>query len=325
VKYREEALARSLDLWGECIPLICQSKDELRVLLSKSIADVQESKSKGALHSDSPEVKIRRLRIICHRLRHADLLGLFLSSPSVCTDLENQNGQFGPAVPALTSDLVRSLDQIVSEGIVECDELKQFYLALCHRYHSVAILMDGLYYLTETDSGGLLATSAANKHLSTGDTVRVGGVGSGSLQFDPLKCADSIAIVPSSNEQNDQASDNSSIHQRASKVWGTALASKYYNPKSGVHRWAVRMDKCERGHIFIGVAVAQASAKTYIGGDKFGWGMIGTQALWHDRRKVWSEFAWYRTRLIHSPFVSDKRRLRKHFQDRIDNHRHARL
>jgi hypothetical protein len=159
-----------------------------------------------------------------------------------------------------------------------------------------------LYYLTETDSGGLLATSAANKHLSTGDTVRVGGVGSGSLQFDSIRCADSIAIVPSSTDQNDSMLDNSSIHQRASKVWGTALASKHYNPKSGVHRWAVRMDKCERGHIFIGVATAQASAKTYIGGDKFGWGMIGTQALWHDRRKVWLDFVRHQTQLLRLSF-----------------------
>jgi hypothetical protein len=76
------------------------------------------------------------------------------------------------------------------------------------------------------------------------------------------------------------------VNQRASKVWGTVLSSHYYSPKTGIHRWAVRLDKCERGHVFIGVATAQAGVRTYVGGDKYGWGMIGTQALWHDRRKV---------------------------------------
>ena len=67
-------------------------------------------------------------------------------------------------------------------------------------------------------------------------------------------------------------------------------------PKTGVHRWAVKLDKCERGHVFVGVATAQASMRTYVGGDKFGWGMIGTQALWHDRRKVRGDYgATFRT------------------------------
>ena len=64
------------------------------------------------------------------------------------------------------------------------------------------------------------------------------------------------------------------------------LSANHFSPKTGVHRWAIRLDKCERGHVFIGVATAQASMRTYVGGDKYGWGMIGTQALWHDRRKV---------------------------------------
>ena len=44
----------------------------------------------------------------------------------------------------------------------------------------------------------------------------------------------------------------------------------------------MKLDKCECGHVFVGVATALASVKTYVGGDKVGWDIIGTQALWND-------------------------------------------
>ena len=40
---------------------------------------------------------------------------------------------------------------------------------------------------------------------------------------------------------------------------------------TGDHRWTVRIDNCDKGHIFVGVVTSQASMDTYIGGDKFGW------------------------------------------------------
>jgi hypothetical protein len=61
-------------------------------------------------------------------------------------------------------------------------------------------------------------------------------------------------------------------------------------PKTGIHRFAVKLDQCERGHVFIGVATARANTKTYVGGDKNGWGFIGTQALWHDRNKLRGDY-----------------------------------
>lgn len=61
-------------------------------------------------------------------------------------------------------------------------------------------------------------------------------------------------------------------------------------PKTGIHRFAVKLDQCERGHVFIGVATARANTKSYVGGDKNGWGFIGTQALWHDRNKLRGDY-----------------------------------
>ena len=66
-----------------------------------------------------------------------------------------------------------------------------------------------------------------------------------------------------------------------------------------MHRWAVKLDKCERGHVFLGVSTARANLKTYVGGDSNGWGLIGTQALWHDRNKLRGDYgATFRTGAI---------------------------
>lgn len=66
--------------------------------------------------------------------------------------------------------------------------------------------------------------------------------------------------------------------------------SRYFLPKTGIHRFAVKLDKCERGHIFIGVGTGRMNTKTYVGGDKNGWGFIGTQALWHNRNKIRGDY-----------------------------------
>jgi hypothetical protein len=102
-----------------------------------------------------------------------------------------------------------------------------------------------------------------------------------SLQFDSSKCADSIAILPQ---------QRNTVHQRASKAWGTVLSTTSFSPKTGIHKWAIKLDRCEKGHVFVGVATAQAGMRTYVGGDRFGWGVIGTQALWHHKSKVRGDY-----------------------------------
>jgi SPRY domain len=39
-----------------------------------------------------------------------------------------------------------------------------------------------------------------------------------------------------------------------------------------------------------GVCTAAASVSTYVGGDRYGWGLIGTRALWHNRTKLKSDY-----------------------------------
>lgn len=155
--------------------------------------------------------------------------------------------------------------------------VQRFYLALCHKCNECVLLWEGLY-ASEIEGDDFLGSL-------TGDLVRVSACPSLILEFDSTKCSDSIALVPNPGEPSSVA-NGSSVIQRASKVWGAVLSSTHFSPKTEIHSWAIRRDKCERGHVFVGVATSQASMRTYVDIDKYGWGVIGTQALWHDRRKV---------------------------------------
>ena len=227
----------------------------------------------------------------------SDLLDSFVSSPDCYLpevvaegDAESENTSDMALIhkePHRASSVIALIGSCLQAFGGVKGELANLYLALCHRCHVRILVWDGLFACTEADSD----EGAVTLVPSAGEMVRVGVNPSSSLQFDATKCSDSIAILANHGDSSAASTPNgSSVHQRASKVWGTVLASSCYSPKSGVHRWAVRLDKCERGHVFVGVATAQASMRTYVGGDKYGWGMIGTQALWHDRRKIRGDY-----------------------------------
>jgi hypothetical protein len=100
------------------------------------------------------------------------------------------------------------------------------------------------------------------------------------LELDAKRCSENIVL-----------SNNGRVAtQRGSKSWGSVLATTGFAPNTGVHQWMVRLDRCEKGHVFIGVCTAEASTRTYVGGDRYGWGMIGTKALWHNRSKVRGDY-----------------------------------
>ena len=71
-------------------------------------------------------------------------------------------------------------------------------------------------------------------------------------------------------------------------------------PGSGVHQWIVRLNRCEKGHVFLGVSTVDASCGTYVGGDRFGWGMIGT-ALWHNKAKQRGDYS--TVMVLEAPFA----------------------
>jgi len=104
--------------------------------------------------------------------------------------------------------------------------------------------------------------------------------GSEALSFDFRKASSNIAL-----SDNDRRA-----RQKPSKSWGSVFAKVGYAPNTGVHEWLVRLDRCERGHVFLGVATASATTSTYVGGDRHGWGLIGTRALWHRRTKTTGDY-----------------------------------
>ncbi|KAF0693119.1 Aste57867_15865 [Aphanomyces stellatus] len=101
-----------------------------------------------------------------------------------------------------------------------------------------------------------------------------------SLEFDPSRCADTLTLVE----------NNQSAKQHTAKQWGMVISTYGCAPNTGLHEWAVRLDRCEKGHVFLGVCTREASVSTYVGGDRQGWGLIGTRALWHNRSKVRGDY-----------------------------------
>lgn len=105
------------------------------------------------------------------------------------------------------------------------------------------------------------------------------------LLFDPSKCT--ITVIPS---KYGNAYSVFSVLQTSLRSWESVATTEPFNPNSGVHRWAVRIDKSARGHIMLGVMTSMASLDTYIGSNPFSWGMNGNQALWHRKKKVNDEY-----------------------------------
>jgi hypothetical protein len=297
----------SILTWGESVPIIYPSVtaqvEVLRSLLSecskheitKQHRSLDNTTSLPLLDSEPP---FHRLQILSRRLRVSDLLNRFVSGPTSLlpgSDSGSETEKGAKKLELGEPNCARSVIDSIGSSSIAYGSLKRdlhgLYLALCHRYHVRVLLWDGLGTCTETE----LDESTASLIKSPVDTLRVGQDNSNKIEFDATKCSDSMSIISSSDASGSHPT-SSSINQRASKVWGTVLSSTPFSPKTGIHRWAIRLDKCERGHVFIGVATAQASMRTYVGGDKYGWGMIGTQALWHDRRKIRGDYgATFRT------------------------------
>jgi len=290
----------SIFLWGESIPIVYPSLsaqvEVLRSLLAEcskcneNLPHIRLLDNQTSLPISESEPPVHRLQIISRRLRVSDLIDRYVCGPVSClseTEIGEKSLEFEDTNSARSVIVAIGSASIAYGGLKR--DLQNLYLALCHRYHVRVLLWDGLGTCAETE----VDESPTSLASSTAETLRVCSSDSSKIQFDATKCSDSISII--SNPDN-SGSPSCSINQRASKVWGTVLSSTAFSPKTGVHRWAIRLDKCERGHVFIGVATAQASMRTYVGGDKYGWGMIGTQALWHDRRKIRGDYgATFRT------------------------------
>lgn len=94
------------------------------------------------------------------------------------------------------------------------------------------------------------------------------GVNQNDLIFNIRRCPPSLRIL---NEQRE------CVHL-GPKAWATAIATFGIHPNTGIHEFTVHIEKCDKGHVFVGLVTCDASIDTYVGGDKCGFGMIGTRA-----------------------------------------------
>jgi hypothetical protein len=248
--------------------------------------------SLSRLPANEEHRQVHRLQLLSRRFRYGDVLNHLVGSPIPWLESDRDEkaemvSQVDlPSAPRFPSTLLSSLRTAVRIPDDCKADIEQLYLALCHRVHTKVLLFDGLYAIAKPEASALSSANVSGKKGLASSAMHVHTHPSSRLQFDSTKCSDSIAIVPGGTDHATSSPNGSSVNQRASKVWGAVLSTHHFSPKTGIHRWAVKLDRCERGHVFIGVSTSQASVRTYVGGDKHGWGMIGTQALWHDRRKV---------------------------------------
>ena len=268
----------SLLLWGTMIPFTLPDHDTrvellqdlVRTRLSLPSAEpFSSSNMKSLIVSkiwNSTEHLNVQLDILCHRYRMSDMLDCFVPQPTVLSDDSAEMLEVDRESLSATLSTISLLGELLPTTRQTLPNIAKLYFAICGRSISSHILWNNLA-LSPTE--GIVQDGPFKMELNPSK-----------LNFDPSKCADSIAIE----------SPRSTANQRAAKVWGTVLSATHFQPKTGIHRFAVKLDKCERGHIFVGVATARVNTKTYVGGDKNGWGFIGTQALWHDRNKIRTDY-----------------------------------
>ena len=268
----------AIRLWGALLPLL-HPGDDAKKLLHDSVrqclsfpdpislcvaADVVGENGTW----DKNQVESCKLDLLCKRLRASDMLDIFVASPVANSSLGLEPGVSPDSIEPLLSDLGTFVEML--DGSVHSNATR-LYLAITQRAISNLILWNDLAMTSDEAndheiSGGESAATTAGS-WTEGLQLKVDQA---KFRFDPSKCAGSISVMS-------DGSPSVTANQRATKAWGSALSSTAFHPKTGVHKWAVKLDQCERGHIFVGVSTARANLKTYIGGDGHGWGLIGTQ------------------------------------------------
>ena len=79
-------------------------------------------------------------------------------------------------------------------------------------------------------------------------------------------------------------------HGGTSGAWTMSIASDGFAPMTGRHVWRVKVNRCVKNHIFVGVATAKARPEGYLGSNSETWGVIGTREVWHAALKLRSDY-----------------------------------
>jgi hypothetical protein len=156
----------------------------------------------------------------------------------------------------------------------------------CHLYdlYSYEIEHNAVQQWSSSSSSGSSAYSASGKHSSSGTGGAVSAASSLPLhlEFNTKKCHTSLLL----------SSSNKHVVHIGPKIWSSVVSHRGFLPNSGIYEWIVRIDNCNKGHVFIGIATSEFSCEkdSYLGIDRYSWGLIGTRSLWHNKGKVVSDF-----------------------------------
>ena len=111
------------------------------------------------------------------------------------------------------------------------------------------------------------------------------------LSFEPKRSARHAVLSRSAVDADAASGEVAKIsHGGTSGAWNMSIASDGFAPMTGHHVWRVKVNRCVKNHVFVGVATAKARPEGYLGSNADSWGVIGTREVWHAARKLRSDY-----------------------------------
>ena len=198
--------SESLLLWGASLPFLFPDYTARTQLVRGLMQDnlLEFDSNRFGLESivlsrewSTRDLQGAKINIVCQRFSMSDMLDCLVPQPKlqVSDDLES------PSSNALnaTSSVVPLLGNYLAATKLPLPSVSRFYYALCSRSMSSLLLWNDLA-LSPNERIGQDSPLQLDPNPST-------------FQFDPAKCADSIAI------------ERNTANQRAVKVWGAVLST----------------------------------------------------------------------------------------------------
>eukprot|EP01035_Chromulina_nebulosa_P017758 gene17758-23358_t len=101
-------------------------------------------------------------------------------------------------------------------------------------------------------------------------------------------------LVETAMDTNNET-EKENLVETGPKAWLTVPCSQIILPNTGIYEFKFRIDKCDRGQVFVGCMTVENSIgfkeTCYLGIDKQSWGLMGNSSLWHNKSKVQSDYS----------------------------------
>ncbi len=317
----------ALSAWAAASSLVCVTHEVRVVFLRRLLLEVVEDGNNytdvSSLSSRISEEPCAYLGAMCRRMSNPQELQAFAHSLSFLLSLKHGDDMINTGIPSESSispkifDVSGTKSKIMMESTTFSEELM-----VTPPHHNedpyslpggggaansscfptggkgmldlMKVLLNHTFDLSLTTPTPSSSSGEAELHLLL-KLIHVLGdqlvkCSSNDPDGEESDAAAALDLNPSRKSNNIRISeDGHTATQVQSKSWGSVMTKQGFPPHSGVHQWLVHLRNCEKGHVFLGVATTAASVNTYVGGDQYGWGLIGTRVLWHGRSKVRSD------------------------------------